>query len=64
MQLKKSQNNDKLLEKTNVFQLSDGIKNIHRSKLHLQHTHWRKKVLQLLLFKVCESFRFGQIRKT
>ena len=46
------------------FQLSHGTKNIHRSKLHSQHTHWRKTFLQLLLFKVCcESFRFGQIKK-
>ena len=49
--------------KNNVFQLSHGTKNIHQSKLHLQHTLWRKSFLQLLLLKVCESFRFGNIKK-
>ena len=60
--------------KNNVFQLSHGLKNINRSKLHLEHTHRRKRFLQLLLFKdvqnflvlltVCESFRFRQMRCT
>ena len=42
---------------------SYGTKNIHRSKLHLQHTNWSKNFLQLLFLKVCESFKFGQIKK-
>ena len=42
---------------------SHGTKNIHRSKLHLQHTTWTTKFSQLLLLKVCESFNFGQIKK-
>ena len=50
--------------KNNVFQSSHGIRNIHRSKLHLQHTHCGKLFLQLLLLKVCESFQFGQSRET
>ena len=36
-----------------VFQLSHGIKNIHRSKFYQQHTQWMKSLLQLLLLKVC-----------
>ena len=55
MVFEKSQNHDKLLEK--IFQ------NIHLSKLHLEHTHWRKLFLQLLLLKVCELFRFGHVKK-
>ena len=39
-------------------------KNIHRSKLHLQYTHWRKSFLLLLLLKVCESFQFGQSKES
>ena len=31
--------------------------------MHLQHTNWSKNFLQLLLLKVCESFKFGQIKK-
>ena len=49
--------------KNNISQLSHGTKNIHRSKLHLEQTHQRKHFLQQLLLKVCESFRFGQIKK-
>ena len=47
-----------------VFQLSHGIKYIHRSNLHPQHTHWRKYFVQLILLKVCESCRFEQSKKT
>ena len=39
-------------------------KNIHRSKLHLQYTHWRKRFLLLLLLKICESFQFGQSKES
>ena len=28
----------------------------------MYNTHWRKNFLQLLLLKVCELFRFGQIK--
>ena len=61
--LKKYQSNNKLLEKITSPKLSHGTKNIHRSKLHLKHTQWRKKILQLMLLNVCESFRFRQIKK-
>ena len=50
--------------KSNVFQLSHRIKNIHRRKLYQQHTHWRKGFLQLVLVKVCGSFLFRQSKKT
>ena len=32
--------------KKDIFQLSYGIKNIHRSKLHQWHTHWEKGYFQ------------------
>ena len=44
--------------KSHVFQLSHRIKNIHRSKLYKQNTHWRKRFLLLPLLKVCGSFLF------
>ena len=50
--------------KSNVFQLSHKIKNIHRSKLQQQHTHWRKGFLQLPLLMICGSFLFRQSKKT
>ena len=37
--------------KNNVFQLSHGIKNIHRSKLHVQHTLWRKTFFAAATFE-------------
>ena len=46
--------------KNNVFQLSHGIKNIEASCIY---TQWSKFFLQLLLLKVCESFRLGQLKK-
>ena len=39
-----------------IFQLLRRIKNIHWSKLYEKYTRWRKRVLQLLLVKGCESF--------
>ena len=50
--------------KSNVFQLSQVIKNIHRSKFYLWHTHWRKGFLESLLSKTCGSFLFRQSEKT
>ena len=49
--------------KTNVFQLSHRIKNIHQTKLYEQHTHWRKGFSLLPLLKDCESLFFEQSRK-
>ena len=49
--------------KSNVFQLSHGIKNIRRSKLYHWQTHWRKDFLLLLLLEVCGWFLFGQSKK-
>ena len=50
--------------KSNVFQLSQVIKNIHRSKFYQRHTHWRKGFLESLLSKACGSFLFRQSEKT
>ena len=50
--------------KSNVFQLSQVIKNIHRSKFYQWHTHWRKGFLESLLSKACGSFLFRQSEKT
>ena len=50
--------------KSNVFQLSQVIKNIHRSKFYQWHTHWRKGLLESLLSKTCGSFLFRQSEKT
>ena len=46
------------LYKKNVFQLSHGIKNIHRTKLYQWYTDLGNTFLQLLLLKVCEAFLF------
>ena len=52
------------LEKShiNVFQLSYRTKNICRSNC-IYNIHTGELFLQLLLLKVCESFRFRQIKK-
>ena len=59
----KSHGNDKLLEKNNVFSYHMDQKTfIDASCIYNIHTE-EKKFLQLLLLKVCESFRFGHIKK-
>ena len=50
--------------KSNVFHFSHGIKNIHRSKFYQWYTHWRKRFLKLLLWKVYGSFLLRQTEKT
>ena len=57
-------NNAITFTKNNDFKLSNGTKHVHQSKLYLEHAHWRKGFLQLLLLKVCESFLLRQSKKT
>ena len=63
-QLKKYWKCDNFFMKISVFELSHGIKNIYQGNLHLESTHWRNKNWQLLLLKVCDSFRFAQSKNT
>ena len=49
--------------KNTVFQLSHGIKSIHRCKLYQWYTHSGKTFLQLLLLKVCKTFLCKQSNK-
>ena len=37
--------------KSNAFQLSLKVKNIHQGKLHQQHPHWRKRFLAASTFE-------------
>ena len=57
-----SHSNNKFLEKITSSVITWN-KNIHRSKLHLELTHWRRIFLQLLLLKVCELFRLRDTKK-
>ena len=60
--LKKSQSNDKLLEEiTSSSYHMEQKTNVEGSCIYNIHTGEKK--LQLLLLKVCESFRFAQIKK-
>ena len=61
---KKSHSNEKLLEKiTSSSYHMEQKTSIGASCTYNIHTHWRKRFLQLLLLKVCGSFRFWQIKK-
>ena len=55
--------NAKFTKKNNVSQLSHGIKNIHRSKLHQLYTYLGNTFLQLLLLKVFEAFLLDRVKK-
>ena len=50
--------------KSNAFQLSDGIKNIHRGKLYQEHTHWSQGFLQLLLKKFVACFFSDKVKRS
>ena len=61
-QLKKSYNNNKLLEKITPPVITLNKKHSSKQVASVTYT-LEKKCLQLLLLKVCESFRFGHIKK-
>ena len=50
--------------KSNAFQLSDGIKNIHRWKLYQEHTQWSQGFLQLLLKKFVACFFSDKVKRS
>ena len=60
--MKNSHSNDKRLEKLTASSYHMEQKTYVEASC-IYNTHWKKYFLQLLLLKVCGSFRFRQIKK-